>query len=156
MMYNTDSELKNDVREFTGYTSTMVISVDGLDTCLRRAKRHIKQRKSLTPEFDWYLTENAAAEDALFWWTCLYSKVQTGELDSQDLQTGAVDGKTLLAKEDNEVTMWYREATEALDSIKSGNVIRSSAPSRGERVYEPGTFGEQSGGSGSSVDSTDL
>jgi len=160
-MFADETELKNEVREMTGYTSVMVLSDDGLDTAYRNAKRHIRVNKSLEPEFVWFEPDKAAAQDALYWWTCLFSKVQTGELDSQDLQAGAVDQSALLAKEDNEVTMWYRQAAGALESIKSSNIIRASSPSRTNRDYQPDSFstgnGGGSGGSGGTeVDSSDL
>lgn len=159
-MFTDETELKNEVREMTGYTSVQVLSEDGLDTAYRNAQRHISIRKSLAADYVWFDTENVAAQDALYWWTCLFSKVQTGELDSQSLQAGAVDQKALLAKEDNDVTMWYRQADGAMESIKSSNIIRSSSPARTGREYSPGDFttggGSGSGSGGTEVDSTDL
>jgi hypothetical protein len=158
-MFSDETELKSEVREMTGYTSVNVLSNDGLDTAYRNAKRHIRVRKSLEPEFVWFEPDKAAAQDALYWWTCLFSKVQTGELDAQDLQAGAVDQGALLAKDDDEVTMWYRQADGALESIKSSNIIRASSPARTDRDYQPDGFstGDNSGGSGGdTIDSSDL
>jgi len=150
-MFTDETELKNEVREMTGYTSVNVLSDDGLDTAYRNAQRHISIRKAFAADYVWFDTDNVAAQDALYWWTCLFSKVQTGELDSQDLQAGAVDQSALLAKEDDEVTVWYRQADSALESIKSSSIIRSSSPSRTEREYTPGDFttGGNSGSGGS-------
>lgn len=155
-MFSDKSELKAEVRSFTGYTSTKVLSDDGLDTAYRNAKRHIRIKKSLDPEYTWFGTDNVGAQDALYWWTCLFSKTQTGELDSQDLQAGAVDQSALLAKSDDEVTTWYRQAVGALESVKATSIIQSSSPSRTGREYEPGTYEDQSGGSSTNVTSTDI
>jgi hypothetical protein len=155
-MVTTETELKTDIRQMTGYTSEQVLSPDGLDTAYRRAKKHIRVEKSLQSGFEWFNAEFPEREEALFWFSCLFAKVQTGELDSQDLQIGAVDTNSLLAKDDNSVTMWYRNASGALESLKGDQIIRSASPARTGRTYEAGTYDEQSGGSGSEVDQTDL
>lgn len=156
-MVSTESELKDDVREMTGYTSTLTLSNDGLDVAYRRAKRHIRIEKALDSNIDWFSSDNEAEEEALFWFTCLFSKVKTGELDSQDLQVGAVDQQTLLAKSDDEVTTWYRNAHRALDSIKPSNIFRTASPVRDGREYTIPTQDTGSGGSsGTTVDETDL
>lgn len=155
-MVTTETELKADVREMTGYTSEQVLSTDGLDTAYRRAKRHIRIEKSYEADLDWFDVEFPEREEALFWFTCLFAKVQTGELDSQDLQVGAVDTNSLLAKDNDSVTMWYRNASGALKSLKADRIMRSASPARSDRTYEPGTYDDQSGGSGSEVDQTDL
>jgi hypothetical protein len=134
-MASTASELKTEVREFTGYTSTLALSQDGLDTAYDRAKRHIRIEKSLPPSFDWFGEENITAENSLFWFTCLFTKVATGEL-----------------------TTWYRNAVDSMESIKSENIFRSASPARSEREYESDTFRDGTGGgsSGTEVDSTDI
>lgn len=157
-MVSNETELKDDVRELTGYTSTKVLSTDGLDAAYRTAQRHIRVKKALDSGFDWYNTDKPARQEVLFWFTCLFTKVQTGELDSQGLQAGAVDHNALLAKADDDVTTWYRNARSALESLKATSIIQSSAPTRDGRVYQPGDFTLErgSGGSGSNVDGTNL
>lgn len=155
-MYATKVELKNDVREFTGYTSQLALSQDGLNTAYKRAKRHIIRKKSISDDFEWYGPDNGAARDALFWFTCLFTKIETGELDSQGLQAGAVDADELLAKDDNSITSWYREARDALRSVKSTSIIQSSRPVRSGRSYSKDTFDDQSGGSGTEINSDNF
>jgi len=149
-MVSNESELKADVRQMTGYTSTLALSEDGLDTSFRTAKRHIRVKKSLGTDIDWFNADNPERQEALFWFTCLHTKVQTGELDAQDFQAGAVNQSSLLAKEDNDVTTWYRNAQGALESINGSSIIRSVAPSRTEREYTTDTCstGNDSGGGG--------
>lgn len=154
-MISTETELKDDVREMTGYKSVGVLSADGLDTAYRTAQRHIRVRKSLDADYDWFGPENPQSREALFWWTCLFAKVQTGELDSQKVQVGAINVKTLLAKSDDDVTTWYRNAQSAMRSINPTSIIQSSSPARTDREYEQDTYNDQESG-GSEVDGTDL
>lgn len=155
-MVSNETELKDDVREMTGYTSVKVLSNDGLDTAYRSAKRHIRVRKSLAADYDWFNSDNPESVEALFWFTCLFCKVQTGELDSQGLQAGAIDSNELLAKADDDVTTWYRNANSAMKSLGSSTIIQSTSPSRTDREYEPDSFGDQSGDSSTEIDGTDL
>lgn len=154
-MVSTKSDLKDDVRQFTGYTSEKVLSIDGLDTSYRRAKRHISIEKALEPAFNWFSEDNPEAQEALFWYTCLFAKIQTGEIDSQDLQVGAVDEGHLPAEE----TQWYQKAESALRSLKSDGIFQSSRPVRNDREYTAGSFnGGDNGGGGSDteVDGSNL
>lgn len=152
-MISTETELKNDVREMTGYPPG-VLSDDGLDTAYRSAKRHIRVKKALDADYTWYDSEKPEAVEALFWFTCLFCKVQTGELDSQSLQAGAVNAESLLAKDDNDVTTWYRNAMASLKSLNATTIMQTTAPSRSDREYEPDTFDDVSGGS--TADNTEL
>lgn len=155
-MYSNKTELKEDVRQFTGYTSTLALSDDGLNTAYSRAKRHITRKKSIADDFEWYGPDSGAERDALFWFTCLFTKIETGELDSQGIQAGAIDANELLAKDNDEVTSWYREAKDSLRSIKPNSIIQSSRPIRNGRNYSPDSFGDQSGGSGTEIDSNNF
>lgn len=155
-MISNETDLKDDVRQLTGYTSTNVLSTDGLDTSYRTAKRHIRIEKSFDSDYDWFGDDKPESVDALFWFTCLFTKIQTGELDSQDLQIGAIDQKTLLAKGDGEVTTWFRNANSALRALNSDNLFTSASPQRSNRNYEADSYTRESGDSGSTVDSSDI
>lgn len=158
-MFTDETELKDDVRTFTGYDSTLALSQDGLDVAYKNAKRHIRQKKSLAADFDWFSSENVAAQDALYWWTCLHTKVAVGELDAQDIQAGAVDQSALLAKNDNQVTQWFRQARSSLRSVRSSGIFKTSSPARAGRDYTEDTYEERNGssaGSGGDVSSSDI
>ena len=154
-MFTDEQDLKSQVRQYTGYTSTLVLSDDGLDNAYRNAKRLIQRKKSLADDFDWFSTDNLAAQDALYYFTALHTKVTLGELDSQDLQAGAVDQKALLAKDGDDVTEWYRNAYCALSDVKASNIFQAGEPARTDREYESDTFSDQSGG-GNTGNSNDL
>lgn len=115
-MATSDQELENEVRGFTGVDEA-VVSTEDFQTVLSDAKRHIKIRRSLNEEeLDWYGED--AQQEALNWATKLFLKVAAGEIDSQTIAVGAIDHGTLLAKDDNSVTVWFRNMESALARIK--------------------------------------
>jgi len=114
-MANSDTELETEVRGFTG-VSDSVVTADEFQTVLSDAKRHIEVRRSLVDEqIDWY--NEPDQEEALNWATKLFLKVAAGEIDAQTIQVGAIDHNTLLAKSDNDVTVWYRNMERAIRNI---------------------------------------
>lgn len=141
-MASSDYELQSEVRDFTDLDET-ILDDSTLDGVIKRAKRHIKLRRSLTDaQVDWY--SDPVQEDALFWASCLFSKVATGELDSQDVSAGALSAKTLLAKDDNEVTVWYRNMKQAIRRIEAENSYGITSPERrtyGDDDEDTGTGG---------------
>lgn len=150
----TKIEFIIEFRTITSYGEEVLATSD-VETVMDRAEKHIRSRKVNLPD-DFDFLSDSQGEEALFWYTCLFAKVATGELDSQDISAGALDAETLLAKEDDEVTSWYRNAARALRNFRPGNLLRASSPVRNDREYESGTFGDQSGGSSTEVDGTDL
>lgn len=146
-----EQTLKADVREQTGYTETMILSDGALDTAYRNAKRHLRTSAGLPKEsnYDWFDVEYPEREDALYWWTCIFSKVATGELDSQTVQVGAVDAETLLAKAGEDVTQWYRKAVSTQRTLAaasdSGGIFRVTSVVRDDRTYGSDDDGTTSG-----------
>lgn len=115
-MATSDQELESEVRGFTGVDEA-VVSAEDFQTVLSDAKRHIILRRSLNDEeIDWYGDE--AQEEALNWASKLFLKVAAGEIDSQTIQVGAIDHGTLLAKDDNSITVWFRNMEAAIARIK--------------------------------------
>ena len=129
----TTNEFLLEFRTITGYsegelTNPEVKAVKG------RAEKHIRAQKSgLDEDFD--LLSDAQGEEALFWYTCLFAKVAAGELDSQAVQVGAIDANTLLAKADDDVTEWYRNARKAVRNFRAGNRFQITSPGRDGREY---------------------
>lgn len=136
-MAQDEPELKTEVRDFTQYT-TGVLSDSGIDTALSRAKRHIAVRKNVSfANFDYFQTEQR--EEALFWLTCLFAKVMTGELDSQKVQIGAVDIDDFQSNDDGNAVIWAQNSERALAAIDSGGDnpygVGITSPEREDRVY---------------------
>jgi len=158
-MIDTETNLKAQVREFTGYQSELQLSSDGLDTAFDRAKSHAVTERSIGPDFEWFNTEFPQRQEVLFWFTCLFTKVETGELDSQDLQIGAIDQGELRSNDDGNQIFWYDKATSALESLQPEKVYQIRSNTRSSRDYQSGSFetgsGAGSGGS-STVDANDI
>jgi hypothetical protein len=148
----TEDDLKSDVRHQTGYTDTGILSADALDTAYRNAKRHLRVEASLDANLDWFDPDAPEREEALYWWTCLFAKVATGELDAQNVQIGAVDADTLLAKADNDVTTWFRNAQAAKRSLTAATTFRSVNVSRDDDR----DYGSDRGDAGSGLGSDSL
>ncbi len=144
-MANSDEQLESEVRGFTG-VDTAVVDAEEFTTVLSDAKRHIQTRRSLGPEqTDWY--GDSAQEEALNWATKLFLKVAAGELDSQTIQVGAIDHDTLLAKGDDDYTVWYRNMERAIRQINPETSFGIATTER--RVY--GSDSEDDSGGGISL-----
>lgn len=158
-MIDTKTNLKAQVRTFTGYTSELQLSKDGLEVAFDRAKSHVASKRGIGQDFDWFNTEFPHRQEALYWFTCLFTKVETGELDSQDLQIGAIDQGELQANDDGNQVFWYEQATSALESLQPEKVYQIRSNTRDSRDYEATGFETGSGaGSGGSrtVDANDI
>lgn len=153
-MASNDEELKTEVENFIEDT-VATLSSDAFDQAFANAKRHIAVRKGVDIDtFDFY--DTSSREDAMFWWTCVFSKVATGELDTGDIQVGAVDIEGLLANESGEVVTWLRNALTALRAIDSGGDnafgFGITAPTRDNRVYG----GDDTGGTDTGLSADEL
>jgi hypothetical protein len=149
----TKTDFLVEFRTITQY-GERILSNSEVEAVMGRAKKHIRSRKDLPDDFDFL--SDSQGEEALFWYTCLFAKVATGELDSQEFSAGALDAETLLAKADDDVTEWYRKAVKALRNLRAENMFRTTSPARTDREYAVGSFGEQSGGSSTEVENTDI
>lgn len=130
-MATSDTELENEIRGFTG-VDVAIVNSEEFQTVLSDAKRHIKVRRSLKPEqIDWY--GDPIQEEALNWAAKLFLKVAAGEIDSQTIQVGAIDHDTLLAKDDNTYTIWYRNMEAAVRQINANISYGHTATER--RTY---------------------
>lgn len=130
------TELKDDVREQTGYTDPATFSPEKLDTALRNAKRRIRTRTNVPRDADWFDPENPEREEALFWYTCLFAKLSRSDLDASSIDAGALSESTLLAKGGDGTTEWYRNARQAVQAMQAGGVFRHTTPQRDGRTYQ--------------------
>jgi hypothetical protein len=112
-MASSNSELLTEVREMGQYDEAE-LSDPSLITCIKLAKRHLRVAAQLENP-NWY-TE-PIKEEALFWTTMLFSKVQSGELDSKAISVGEIEEDSMFAAADGEVTTWYRNYDSAVDRL---------------------------------------
>ena len=116
-MASSDDTLIAEARIQTGY-SELVLDRDDWDAIFGIARRHIRVEKGITQDWDeadWYEEQNR--EEALFWFSCLFAKVATGELDAQAVSVGSINQKTLMSKETGSATIWYRNAKKAMGGM---------------------------------------
>jgi len=113
-MASSDPDLIDEIRDF-GSSDIEGAPDAKLLTGISRAKKHLKLEAQIPDEdVDWYGSD--IQEEALFWTTVLFSKVQTGALDAKAVSVGAVTEEELLAAGD-EATIWYERYDSALQSL---------------------------------------
>jgi hypothetical protein len=141
-MATSNIDFKESIRSFTGISDDVVDDED-FSIVLEDAKRHVQIQANISDEdVDWY--GNPRQEEALSWATKLFLKVAAGELDSQTIQVGAIDHKSLLSEDGDEITIWSRNLTQAIRGIEvdSGYGVVSSE----RRTYGGGATGGAAGG----------
>lgn len=159
-MATTDDELKAEVQAFCAAAAVLDDADeddDGnsdLDAVIERAKTHIRTKKDITEDgFDWYADQYR--EDALFWFTCLFSKVAIGELDGEQVQIGEIDMGSLLANADGETTEWARNAQSALMTLDTGGDypfgVGATTVTRDNRTYGGDSTGTGTGSGGGNL-----
>lgn len=127
-MASSDHELKVEVREFTG----TALGDNELDTAIVRAKRHIESRLDTSID-DWYSDQHH--EEAIFWTSCLFTKVVGGELDAQDFEAGTVRMRHLHSEE---AGTWLKNSERAIETMSAAADVYafgSTTVTRDDRVY---------------------
>jgi hypothetical protein len=118
-MVSTDNDLKSEVRTLTDYESKSVLSDTALGEVLGIAKRDI-QAEANTSISTWYDTLDK--ENALFWATCLFTKIKAGELDGIPMSLGDMEYESLRAAGegmDGNPVIWYEKANRYTKRLKS-------------------------------------
>lgn len=132
-MASSDIELRNEVRDFTGYDE-ITLEIDRLKTCVARAKRRITSRKQSLgrpTDVEWYDPDSPQLEEALYWHTVIYAKMATGDLDAPDIKVGNKSHEPL-SREDTEL---YTYAEQALNSVNFSSHYGVGEITRDSRVY---------------------
>lgn len=137
-MATSDSELIDEVRSYTGYTNTNTFSDSDLQGIVDVGKEEIRADLN-NPEFDFYQTgetNTLSADRALFWFTCIGTKVHTGELGSvsltiNDLESGQANEDTY--------NYWMSQFSTRMSSARTSHSTTSGAASslmeRTDREY---------------------
>jgi len=137
-MATSDDTLVSEVRSFAQYKPA-VVSDEDLSVAVKRAKSHLLSEAPLQSEdVDWYGDDNQ--EEALFWASMLFSKVQTGALDAKAISVGAIEESELLAQADGEITMWYENYAKAKQIL----ILNSGGGTRVSRSARTSTGGQRS------------
>lgn len=142
-MANSEPELREEIRDITQTT----LDKGELDTAISRAQRHISVQFDQTTDLDWFTDD--VAEEALFWTSCLFCKVATGEIDAQTIRTGSIHVEDLPSETERRVTTWLRNKRTAIQQLRgseTGGAIGITAPEREDRVYGDDGVDETGGG----------
>jgi len=140
-MANSDADMIVEVREFGQYTEEELTDPQ-IRTALSRAKNHLVIEARLQ-ESDWYNKEKQ--EEALFWTTMLFTKVQTGALDAKAVSVGAINESVLRSHSGGETTEWYRRFRKAIKGLTAERLGQRHTTSArtgadGDRFYEKDTL----------------
>ena len=113
-MADNETELVDEARSFGEYNEKQISDPDIL-TAISRAKKHLDLEAEIPEDLlDWYGDDTQ--EEALFWTTLLFTKVQTQALDAKAVSVGALNESVLLANGDQTV-FWYERYEAALGSL---------------------------------------
>lgn len=88
-MADNDTELISEVRAFTGYTSSDTFTDSDLQELVDIAKEELRAEFG-DPDFTFYQSGQHDADRALFWFTCLATKVRTGEIGGISIEINEI------------------------------------------------------------------
>lgn len=128
-MATNDTELVSEVRSLTDYDSGILTDSE-LDSLLAIAKREIETEVG-EDSLDFYA--NARRERALFWLTCFFAKIKTGEYEGMDLTVSEIEMNKI--PEGDEGRIWLTQFEKRLKQIVAGNKTYISNISRNNRLY---------------------
>lgn len=128
-MATSDTELITEVRSFTGYTDTNTFSDQDIQELVDIAKEEIRADIG-DPNFTFYqtgATNTHNADRALFWFTCIGTKVRAGELGSisltiNDLESGRAH--------EQDYQFWFSQFSTKMSSARTSHSAESGAASR--------------------------
>lgn len=145
-MAQSDSELVDEVRVLTGYDDEVMFSDSDLDSLVQIGKEELRSYWNL-PEFEFYRRgeENTLdADRALFWFTCIATKVRAGEIGSVELTIDSLE----TAQYDGQFSYWFRNFQQRAASaggasgVGPANIQVSRAEERSYEYQQPDYGGQ--------------
>lgn len=115
----SDADLKTQVRSMTDY-STAVLSATKLDEVVATAKAELMAEVGDTT-LTFYGDINA--ERALFWTTCLFTKIKAGELDGVPMSLGDIefDALRMQGEYGSGAVVWLQNAQQYTNRLATSN-----------------------------------
>lgn len=126
-----DDTLMAEVRSLTDYDSTLISDGDLL-SLVELAKTELQAEVS-EPTLDFY-NGNQHAERALFWLTCLFTKVKSGEIDAPDLSISEL--KVSHQSMDDESGFWLKNLDKRINALRGSSLIGHVKVQRADRTYQ--------------------
>lgn len=137
-MATSDTELADEVRQFTGYTDTSTLSDSDLQSIISIGKDEIRSAFN-QPDFTFYRespVDTLRADRALFWFSCIGTKVRLGELGNIDL---TIDGLETADPSEDTYRFWlsqfHRHLSAASTQFSSESGAASKSIERTDRSY---------------------
>lgn len=137
-MATNETELAEEVRQFTGYTETSTISDADLQSLIDIARAEIQSYLN-DSSFTFYRSnpDTHNADRALFWFTSIALKVRLGELGNIDL---TVEGLESADPSEETYQFWLsrfeRHMSSAATQFATNSGAASSQIERTDRSYE--------------------
>jgi hypothetical protein len=125
-----DTTLIAEVRVITDYPDTLLGHQD-LQGVVNLAKREL-QADLGSSSIDWY--GDLSAERALFWLTCIFCKIRTGELDAPDFSLGEL--KVNPPGTDFQAGIWFDNFWKHYRNIEGGSPVAHTTSLRSDRTYQ--------------------
>ena len=128
-MATDDTSLIEEVRLLTEYDVTIISDPDML-SLVNLARRELDATVG-TPITDYY--SNLSSERALFWLTCIFSKVKTGEIEAPEFSVGELRiqrdalGPT--------ASIWFNNFMKHYRAIDGGTPVGHIKNNRSDRSY---------------------
>lgn len=133
MVVLNETQIIEDARSLTGYHDELIddaemhtlyhIAVEDIEGIVRRPMEEI---------------ENEAAERAVFWAVCLFSKIHMGELDGLDFSIGSINVKQMPIRDITRI--WYRQMDLYINVLRSESATGITQISRSDREYGTGVM----------------
>jgi hypothetical protein len=128
-MATDDTSLKTEVRSLTDYDS-LILSEDDLQAVVDIAKRELYADLG-DESLNLYDTLNS--ERALFWLTCIFCKVKSGEIDGVSFNIGELDVDSF--NPHTSVGIWMNNFWKHYRGIEGGAPVAHTRSNRPDRNY---------------------
>lgn len=131
-MADSDYELIQEVRGLTDYHPD-VMSDSDIRTLINIGKEELRARLG-DPEFSFYETETHSADRALFWFTCIATKVKAGEIAGINITVDQIEASTSNL---GQYDYWFESFRERLSEAETqvGATISQTLIERDNRSY---------------------
>jgi hypothetical protein len=129
-MASSDSELIEEVRALTDYDES-VYSDEEIQELVDIGKSELRSKWN-EPELDFYTSERSHVERALFWFTCIATKVRIGEIASMNIRVESFEA----TKPGNlHYDYWFRNFQQHMRDAYQNPGPSSTVMSRTDRSY---------------------
>jgi len=134
-MARTDTELIDEVRAFTGYDGGSMFTDTDMQALVELGKEELRSRLG-SPDYEFYQrggTNTLDADRALFWFTCIATKVRAGEIGSVELTVNNLEEQ----QSAGQFGFWFRNFRDRLYSAENSTVgAATTTISRTDRTYD--------------------